>query len=216
MKKIILLVIFVLLLSGCDLSYEINFGKDSINEYVHAEMDGNIYEIASGLDGDGFYLEKELVEGKVPSLKGYKDYYSRKIKLVDDTSVIDLNYEYDYDNYEDSYVLSRCFEKSYVKNTDDYLYVSLGGNFKCFQDEDIRVKVSSVYDVVKHNADEVNDKYYIWDIKMADDENNIELYLSKDIKEEEEKSGSSFRIVLIVIFAILGLVIFVINKKVRE
>ena len=216
MKKIILLVIFVLLLSGCDLSYEIDFGNNSINEHVHAEMDGNIYEIASGLDGDGFYLEKELVEGKVPSLKGYKDYYSRRIKLVDDTSVIDLNYEYDYDNYGNSYVLSRCFENSYVKNTDDYLYVSLGGNFKCFQDEDIRVKVSSVYDVVKHNADEVTDKYYIWDIKMSDDENDIELYLSKDIKEEKEKAASSFRIVLIVIFAILGLVIFVINKKVRK
>ena len=98
----------------------------------------------------------------------------------------------------------------------NYLYVSLGGNFKCFQDKDIRIKVSSVYDVVKHNADEVNDKYYIWDIKMADDENDIELYLSKDIKEEEEKSSSSFRIVLIVIFAILGLIIFLINKKVRE
>ena len=51
---------------------------------------------------------------------------------------------------------------------------------------------------------------------MADDENDIELYLSKDIKEEEEKSSSSFRIVLIVIFAILGLIIFLINKKVRE
>ena len=195
---------------------EINFGKDSINEYIYAEMDGNIYEIASGLDGDGFYLEKELTDGKLPALKEYKDFYSKKVKVIRDTSFIDLNYNYDYDQYENSYVLSRCFEKSYVKNTDDYLYVSLGGNFKCFQDKDIRIKVSSVYDVVKHNADEVNDKYYIWDIKMADDENDIELYLSKDIKEEEEKSSSSFRIVLIVIFAILGLIIFLINKKVRE
>ena len=52
MKKVLLLIICVFLLTGCTMNYEINFGRTIINENISAEMDGNIYEIASIIDGD--------------------------------------------------------------------------------------------------------------------------------------------------------------------
>jgi len=178
--------------------------------------DGNIYDVASSIDGDGFYIEKELVEGKIPSLKGYKDYYSRKIKVNGNKSLVDLNYKYTYDDYENSYILQRCFEKSYVKNTDDSLYVSLGGYFKCFKEDDIRVKVSTDYDVVKHNADIVTDDYYIWDIKLSEDVNDIELFISKEIKEEKDESFSTIRIIILVLFIILGIGLVLFKKNLKN
>jgi hypothetical protein len=216
MKKMILLIVCVVCLTGCTLNYEIDFGRTIINENINAEMDGNIYEIASSIDGDGFYLEKELVEGKIPSLKGYKDYYSRKIKVENNKSLVDLNYKYSYDNYENSYILNRCFEDVYVKNTDDYLYVSLGGNFKCFKEDDVRIKVSSSYDIVKHNADEIKDDYYLWDIKLSEDDNNVELYISKELKDEEKKSISSIKIIIIIIFIILGIGILIFKNTLKN
>ena len=216
MKKIILVIICTVCLTGCTLNYEIDFGRTIINESINAEMDGNIYDVASSIDGDGFYIEKELVEGKIPSLKGYKDYYSRKIKVNGNKSLVDLNYKYTYDDYENSYILQRCFEKSYVKNTDDSLYVSLGGYFKCFKEDDIRVKVSTEYDVVKHNADIVTDDYYIWDIKLSEDVNDIELFISKEIKEEKDGSFSTIRIIILVLFIILGIGLVLFKKNLKN
>lgn len=216
MKRIVLLVICMFFVTGCTMNYEINFGRTVINENISAEMDGNIYEVASSIDGDGFYLEKELVEGKIPSLKGYKDYYSRKIRVEGNTSYVDLNYKYSYDNYKDSYVLSRCFEKSYVENTEDYIYVSLGGNFKCFKEDDIRIKVSTVYDVIKHNANEVKDNDYIWDIKLSDDENKVELYIAKEIIEKETKSSFDIKVIIFIAIVILGIVILSMRNKIKN
>lgn len=215
MKKILLLIICLFCLTGCTLNYEINFGYTMIEEHINATMDGNIYEIASSIDGDGFYLEKEIVEGNIPSIKGFKDFYTRKIKVKNNTSVVDLDYIYKYDEYENSYLLTRCFEKTYVKNTDDYLYVSLGGNFKCFKEDDIQIKVSSMYDVVKHNANKVEDNYYIWDIKLADDENKVEFYISKEITEKENNKVSGWKIVIIILFGIIGLFIFINKRKIK-
>ena len=215
MKKILLLIICLFCLTGCTLNYEINFGYTMIEEHINATMDGNIYEIASSIDGDGFYLEKEIVEGNIPSIKGFKDFYKRKIKVNNNSSVVDLDYIYKYDEYENSYLLTRCFEKAYVKNTDDYLYVSLGGNFKCFKEDDIQIKVSSMYDVVKHNANKVEDNYYIWDIKLADDENKVEFYISKEITEKENNKVSGWKIVIIILFGIIGLFIFINKRKIK-
>ena len=97
MKKILLLIICLFCLTGCTLNYEINFGYTMIEEHINATMDGNIYEIASSIDGDGFYLEKEIVEGNIPSIKGFKDFYTRKIKVKNNSSVVDLDYIYKYD-----------------------------------------------------------------------------------------------------------------------
>ncbi len=216
MKKIILLIVCIVFLTGCTLDYEINFGRTLINENISATIDGDIYDIASSIDGDGFYLEKEMVDGRLPALKEYKDYYTRKIKVENNISYVDMNYKYDYDNYANSYLLGRCFEKTYVKNTDKYLYVSLGGNFKCFKEDDIRVKVSSIYDVVKHNADIVKDDTYMWDIKMSEDDNNIEFYISKEISEKKEESTLDIKFIVIVSFIILGIIIFVFRKKVKN
>lgn len=216
MKKIILLIICTVCLTGCTLNYEIDFGRTIINESINAEMDGNIYDVASSIDGDGFYIEKELVEGKIPSLKGYKDYYSRKIKVNGNKSLVDLNYKYTYDDYENSYILQRCFEKSYVKNTDDSLYVSLGGYFKCFKEDDIRVKVSTDYDVVKHNADIVTDDYYIWDIKLADDENKVELYIAKEVPTKEEKSSNGIKIFIFISIVVLGIFVLSLRSKFKN
>lgn len=215
MKKILLLIICLFCLTGCTLNYEINFGYTMIEEHINATMDGNIYEIASSIDGDGFYLEKEIVEGNIPSIKGFKDFYTRKIKVKNNSSVVDLDYIYKYDEYENSYLLTRCFEKTYVKNTDDYLYVSLGGNFKCFKEDDIQIKVSSMYDVVKHNANKVEDNYYIWDIKLADEENKVEFYISKEITEKENNKVSGWKIVIIILFGIIGLFIFINKRKIK-
>lgn len=215
MKKILLLIICLFCLTGCTLNYEINFGYTMIEEHINATMDGNIYEIASSIDGDGFYLEKEIVEGNIPSIKGFKDFYTRKIKVKNNSSVVDLDYIYKYDEYENSYLLTRCFEKTYVKNTDDYLYVSLGGNFKCFKEDDIQIKVSSMYDVVKHNANKVEDNYYIWDIKLSDDENKVEFYISKEITEKENNKVSGWKIVIIILFGIIGLFIFINKRKIK-
>lgn len=207
MKKILLLFFMIIFITGCTSSYEIVF-DDTINETITINYNGNIYDVVDefDFDGDSFYYESELVNSKIPSLKEFKDYYNKNIDIKGNKSIITLDYEYDYDNFEESYLISECFEKSNFINKDDYYYVSLGGIFYCFGADRFTLKMKTDYKVLKENADKKEDGYYIWNIENENADEKVELQISKSVKEQE-KSG--FKISFKLIFGIILIVILV-------
>lgn len=215
MKKSLFILMCTLFLTGCSLEYEINFNEDIIQENIKATFDGNINKQAPELTGDGFYLEKEIVENKIPSLKNKEDYYTKKINANDKISNVYLNYNYTYDQFERSYFTDYCFENSYINNTDDYIYVSLDGQFNCHYEEDIKIKLSTSYKMAEHNADEYKDGYYIWNLKMTDEENNITFMIKKEPATTNQKQiiNTTTDIVFLVISIIITISIIIIIFK---
>lgn len=212
MKKNILILIAVLFLTGCGLEYEISFDENEIKEKITATFNSDIYDVANSVDGDSFYIEKELVENDVPALIDNKDYYNKVIDVKDNKSTVKLKYSYSYDNFENSYLLDRCFENVYVNNTEEYIYVSLGGNFNCFYEDDIQIKLSTKYKLTNHNANKIKDGYYIWNINMIDDESEIKFLLTKEEASIRDTSSSS-QIILLIVLLIVTIAAVVLLKK---
>ena len=213
MKKLFILFGVIFLLTGCTGSYEINFG-DVIDEKIVLTYDGDLYDFVKDIDGDSAYVEKELLEENIPSLKDFSGYYDKKVELVNNNTEITLNYSYTYDNFENSFLIDKCFEKSSFINNSDYYYVSLGGFFDCYNTGDFVLKVKSDYEIIEENSDRYEDGYYIWDIKNTNDDNKVELQVSKTlIKKDEVGSKISFKVICWVLLFVVLLVSIFIKKK---
>lgn len=213
MKKILLLILLVFLVTGCTSSYEIVF-DDTIDEKITINYDGDIYKVVEEFefDGDSFYFESELVKSRIPSLIEFKDYYKKNIEVKNNKSIITLNYKYSYENFENSYLISECFEKSNFINNDEYYYVSLGGSFYCYGVDHFTLKMKTDYKVLRSNADREENGYYIWDIETDNKDDEVELQLSKTVKKEENEKEFkvSFELVfgIVLIFVVIGFFIF--------
>lgn len=220
MKKTLFILICTLFLTGCSLEYEISFYEDVIQENIHATFKGDIYKQIPELTGDGLYLEKVIVENDIPALKNNKAYYSKRIINNEDKTDVYLNYSYNYDEFKESYFLDYCFENSYINDTEDYIYVSLYGQFNCHYEEDIKVKLSSKYKMAEHNANDYKDGYYIWDLKMTDKENNITFMIEKELApEKQEEKSNTPDIIFLIISVIISTVIIIFmikNKKANK
>jgi len=218
MKKVLLLVVMTLLITGCTSSYEIVF-DEKINESITINYDGDIYKVVEDfeLEGDSFYFESELVNSRIPSLVEFKDYYNKKIDVNNNKSIITLDYEYDYENFENSYLINECFEKSNFINKDDYYYVSLGGVFYCFGADHFTIKMKTDYEIIKENADKKEDGYYIWDIEEVNEEDKVELQISKAIKKDKDIGFKvSFKLVFGIILILVMIGFFVFRKRFFE
>lgn len=186
MKKILLIGILMFFITGCSVDYEINFGKN-IDETIVFDFDEDIYKTSEKIKGDSFYIEEVLVNEKIPSLVEFKDYYNKSIKVENNKSNVTLKYTYNYDNFEKSYLINECFEKSIVINSNDYYYIALGGNFNCFGGNEITVKIKTDYEIVKENSDKVNNGYHIWEIKSENEDKKIEIHLLKELSSKDKK-----------------------------
>ena len=94
MKKIILLLICLFVITGCTVTYEVNFDYDLIEERISGSFNENIYEVADSLDGDGYYLEKEIVDKNIPAYYDFSDFYNTNINYNNNRSDVELKYEW--------------------------------------------------------------------------------------------------------------------------
>ena len=81
MKKIILLFISIFLISGCSMQYEVHLDEYQIEETIKGTFDNDIYEVANNITGDGYYLEKEIVDRYIPAYSDFRDFYD--IEIID-------------------------------------------------------------------------------------------------------------------------------------
>ena len=51
MKKILLLLLCIIFITGCTAKYEVYFDKNNINETINIELDGNINDFKNIGDG---------------------------------------------------------------------------------------------------------------------------------------------------------------------
>lgn len=215
MKKIILLIIGCAFITGCQMDYRLDFKNDTITEIITSTFDEDIYEAASKLDGDSFYIEKELAEEEIPSLIDHKDYYQKNIDIQNGISTVTLKYNYNYENFENTYMANYCFENKIFMNEEDYYYLSLSGEFLCSDNKNVEIKISSDKAVLSENADEYKDGYYIWYLKTSEDEHNITFQISKDILTDEVIVTNKINVFPIIgaVILVIAIAIFLVLKK---
>lgn len=212
MKKVLLIILCLIFLSGCSANYEITFNKNDISENIDITIDRNIYEIDFNNIGDGEYIEEEITKEYIPLLNIDNRYYKKIISVKNGNTYVNLTGNYLYDELEKSYIINHCFNNVYISNTDKYLDISLK-DLTCHYGNTLNLKISSFYNIISSNSDYNKDGIYNWSLETID-KNGIELRIIKEVSSNN-KGGfiKTLSIILIVLFIISGSAIFILKKN---
>ena len=209
MKKIILLFMFTILLTGCSCDYELNISDDKVVENVDISLP---YSMDS--DDRSKFLEYTKVDNLAVVGGLDNPYYDMSARADNYGDYYNFNYSYDKEHpIKNARTMKSCFEKYKVEETSSYYMFVFRGEFKCkykFDDVNITVKTNNV--VPKHNSTDYDEKegVYRWKIDSSNASDvDIKLLVQKDKYPEKIKEQSNN--LFINIFLIVGILVSIVG-----
>lgn len=176
-KKILLLLFLVSIfsLTGCDAKYEIQIDDSNITENIFLSIPTEISEkkISELIDFYGINSDSA---------------FTQKIDQVDDLYNVSLTgrktkVEQYFDN-SDSFI-SKCYNKVSFTLEDGKYYIGTSKGFKCLtydymELDSVTINIKTYHKVYDNNADKVSNNTYTWNIDRKNiSDNNILFVVSK-------------------------------------
>ncbi|MFI3307317.1 MAG: lipoprotein [Mycoplasmatota bacterium] len=205
MKKIILIFIITLLLTGCTVDYELEIKNGQFNENITFYFDEDEENDKNYLIGTDRYALYELWNGKLYNLE------------TSENSVT-YDYSFTYEEYQNSLAIAYCYDEYDFSEDSDNYYISTSNQFNCLvQDyitaDSIRVIITTNHDVISNNASIIEDNKYIWEFNNDNYTNNpIEIVISKSYNNDME-TFVLLSVVVILLVGITGTILFVKRKN---
>ena len=227
MKKIVLFLSLLFLVSGCSINYNLEFSGEDILEEIDFSLTESEYDEWNSNQPEKFE-EDGYVYFNSQQLLAFSDDYEELHKRIlnRNGNSYDVNYlyKYNYKNYNRSMVIDSCFSEYNILNKDDYYYVKLDGPFTCFYD-DMNINIKTDRKVI-HTNGEYNNGVYTWKITednfkdfelifhIDKDEVFDELEVIDDVKKENNIQISDIIWIIILGAAFVGLIIL--SKKFKK
>jgi hypothetical protein len=209
LKKIILSVLLLLLVSGCDAVYNVEIYNDTCKE------DATIIE-----DNSSNWYDKNQYGGTFKDMLdeeyNHDNYYYSK-KMISSETELGLNYKgkLSLSDYDTSSIVYRCYDYFSMTEQDDSIVISTSNHNLCFDNykwlDSLIVNVKTNHKVINNNADNVNGNTYTWNLTKYDNDRSIQIELSKDeyVFNYDNEILKKFGTVAIVAGAIILVLIFV-------
>lgn len=227
MKKIVLFLSLLFLVSGCSINYNLEFSGEDILEEIDFSLTESEYDEWNSNQSEKFE-EDGYVYFNSQQLLAFSDNYEELHKRIlnrnGNSYDVNYSYKYNYKNYNRSMVIDSCFSEYNILNKDDYYYVKLDGPFTCFYD-DMNINIKTDRKVI-HTNGEYNNGVYTWKITednfkdfelifhIDKDEVFDELEVIDDVKKENNIQISDIIWIIILGAAFVGLIIL--SKKFKK
>ncbi len=207
--KILICIFFICLLTGCSADVTLDISPSYMTEKIVLEASkSNIFD-------NSF---KEQIEDNKKFLETYG--YSYKFSSTLFTSKVTLTRRVNINHKQINF-----FPEEYA----DVLYTGLDNNYVLFSVENINIfdkydnlekisiSIKTKYKVTNHNADEVKNGEYIWEL-TPEKKGNINLVIINDIDENNiEKSNNNqiliFVLISLIIVGIVSLILSIIKNS---
>ena len=207
--KILICIFFICLLAGCSADVTLDISPSYMTEKIVLEASkSNIFD-------NSF---KEQIEDNKKFLETYG--YSYKFSSTLFTSKVTLTRRVNINHKQINF-----FPEEYA----DVLYTGLDNNYVLFSVENINIfdkydnlekisiSIKTKYKVTNHNADEVKNGEYIWEL-TPEKKGNINLVIINDIDENNiEKSNNNqiliFVLISLIIVGIVSLILSIIKNS---
>ena len=157
MKKIFLMIM-LLLVTGCQVEYNLEFTDEKLKETIKVIIDKNEENKISDLKNNEAYA---IFNSTTEEL------YNKKFKTDRKNFYATYDYTYNINNFSQAFYLNQCFDAvSFVKSDNNYILTTSKG-FNCMEIEYIfvdsyNITITTNHNVIGHNADEVKKGKYIW------------------------------------------------------
>lgn len=217
-RKTILVIILLLLTTGCTFRYEIDITDDEVTEQRtmlinNSEIENNDIKGTIRKKISKYSINDDMMIA--PSSKTIKE---------DTMSGYQTTIKYKLNEYKNSDILNMCYKSYNIISEENKIYLSTGREFNCFTTLDeldsVKIILTTNHKVIKHNADQVDNERYIWNITKDQASNKpINIELVKNSEEETKdntETKKKFKIVFISIvafFSIIVIIMLVIKRK---
>lgn len=212
MKKALILSLIVLLLTGCNVEYEVQFNDNDISnkmEFEVTESEYKNYPIPDNNYETSFEYFNNLNMYKY--IDNEKSTMEKNIVKTDNGTKVTYTDNYTYDKFNQAYILNSCFENINYKNEDNSIYLELSGEFKCYYGE-TKILFKTDKKIIESNHDEKKSNTYVWNIN-ANNKDNVDIIFSfGNIK----KNTSTYPIISIIICIILGIISLILYKILKR
>lgn len=225
MKKCLLLVISIILLSGCTAEYNLDFDDDKFVESLNIETtsDHLDYENVKNYSWPKSIDYRITGASEAPEKVEGVTYYDYDSYEDEEKAGFTYSYTMNAEQYRNSAIVHSCFSNvSLITNEKNSTYTLQTSNgFECFSKypplEKVTINIKTDKNVVDTNADSIKGNIYSWEITAGNaSSKNIMLSTStKEVVEEKETNIILILIILAVFFIGIIVLIKVKNKKYR-
>lgn len=242
-KKILILLFLIIMISGCQVNYNLTITSNSFNE--SSDIIPEDYDIYQNTNLNDFL--KSFTNNKISPF--YND-----IDEINEVSSSDINpthsysfnnldrginikYNYNQNDIVLSKMIKECFNEVNIQDNNQYIRINTSNECKAFKRysllNNINIYIKTDLKVIYSNADSVNGNTYIWNIdKNNYNSKNISLTLYNDNKgigdnkkeeiEEKKEEKKEFKlniilvIVAIIMVGLLFLLVFFVQKGEKD
>ena len=181
-KNIILLIMFIMVLTGCSSEYTLEYSNKGIKENINVEILNSEIpaEEVDPITEPDDQVTPFINNDQYPFFRDDTKKYEKQVTRENGVTKVNLSYEYTLDNYTDSRIYNSCFENySFTKGRKNAIF-SFDGAFYCLYGNEIAINIKTNNLVTKHNADKVSGNVYTWIINKDNVSNtNINIVISK-------------------------------------
>lgn len=230
--RYIVLILFVVIVTGCTAEYNIKIDKDFIEENSFIRnSDKSTWDNDDYLYGESFIDKiKETLEiprqvytdADVNFYDEYSktdgvDYYEQSIISTSKEYGLKYNFKFPIDKYSKSLNSNICYDVISVANSKEKIILNTSDSFNCFDNfsklDEVTVNITTSwnYSVISSNADKVENGKYTW-IITKDNASN------KPIRIELKKvfNWKLTLVILIPTLVVATISYFIIKKKVAK
>lgn len=193
MKKIILIIVTLIFLTGCEVKYDLVItDKETVKESFNVYVDNNeIYKSGMTIQEYLDYYSHLYLENE-----GYENFV---VKGIEDKNVSRFLVKRNYSNLDDyikSYSFKNLFNTASIERIGSYISFTTSNNtyLESIKNDEIlsennenytyEINIKFYNEVVNHNADKIDEKnnIYTWTIDKNTIKNNIYFKIGPDVR----------------------------------
>ena len=222
MKKIIFIVVFTILLTGCSSQYNLKFEDGKISEEIVTTIsNSDIPKLTPEDEALGLELDDPITPfiemDQYPFADNEDIKYDKTVNKTVSSTIVTLKYDYTLDEYNKSQAKKLCFQSSSFSDGKTGAFFSASGKFYCLYGDEVQINFTTDRKVTEHNADKVNGNTYTWIINRDNQDNvNIDIKMPKEeIITQETKTNFTLLIIGLIIL-VSGLFLYMKFKQGKE
>ena len=214
MKKLILIICLVFLMTGCDVSYELKINAD---ETFDEKTTFSFLNQDMTVDDLSVYIKTNQ---PISNDRYEAKYYDSHIYTNGIYNYLIYDYVHDINSFRKSTFVDTCYPNMKITETDDEIRIESGKGFRCLNPDNglitdhVDIAIVSELEVLENNADEVNDNTYSWTVNESNvQDKEVNLVLKRNKKNSMDINYFLIFGIIGVLIVILGIGLFLISKN---
>ena len=230
MRRIIIFIFCLFLLTGCDVVYNIDIDNNDINESTNiyfAENDYNYESYYPYGNAKRFSSAEELVEKTISSdYKAFDSDYNNKelykMERVNDEigEGVNFKYTYKYNNIKYSSLINYCGQDVKYINNNDSVSLNVDNLSLCVAADygprlnNLTVNIKTDLKVTDNNADKVKGNRYTWTFDSNDFyDKSIKIVMQKNKNLNSSVNSIGKIVIIILMLLVISIIIYKIIRK---